>query len=191
MGRTTAVLVQHMTHTASLLAGLHTAIEVEQAAADLIASLIDVDEVLLTRLDLAGDGTTVCGGVDLHVDRRSARYQLSLVTRLDAGCSTGWVLTRSEPEFSAHDVETARLALPFLTALLELADAMPGPGAPSCGGLTPREHAVLEQLATGSPARRIARDLGMTEATARKHLTHIYAKLGVHDRLSAVMCLHA
>ena len=53
-------------------------------------------------------------------------------------------------------------------------------------GLTPRESVVLDMLATGAPARAIARRLTVGERTVQKHLQRIYAKLGVADRLAAV-----
>jgi DNA-binding CsgD family transcriptional regulator len=53
--------------------------------------------------------------------------------------------------------------------------------------LTPRELAVLAQLADGRTAASIGRRLAMSTRTVHKHLEHIYAKLGVSDRLSAVL----
>ena len=53
--------------------------------------------------------------------------------------------------------------------------------------LTPRESEVLLKLTSGRTARAIARELGVSERTVRKHLEHVYAKLGVHDRLGAVL----
>lgn len=52
--------------------------------------------------------------------------------------------------------------------------------------LTPREIEVLQLLAVGLSGRSIARRLGSSEGTVRKHLEHIYSKLGAHDRLAAV-----
>jgi ATP/maltotriose-dependent transcriptional regulator MalT len=52
--------------------------------------------------------------------------------------------------------------------------------------LTPRELAVLELLAHGLTASAIGRRLTIAEKTAQKHLEHIYSKLGVGDRLTAV-----
>ena len=49
--------------------------------------------------------------------------------------------------------------------------------------------AMLELVATGASAILVARTLGISERTVRKHLEHLYAKLGVHDRLSAVNVL--
>ncbi|MCD2195520.1 LuxR C-terminal-related transcriptional regulator [Actinomycetospora endophytica] len=53
-------------------------------------------------------------------------------------------------------------------------------------GLTPRESAVLDLLASGATARVIARRLAVGERTVQKHLQRVYAKLGVADRLGAV-----
>ncbi|WP_433787687.1 response regulator transcription factor [Actinomycetospora sp. CA-101289] len=53
-------------------------------------------------------------------------------------------------------------------------------------GLTPRESAVLDLLASGGTARAIARRLAVGERTVQKHLQRVYAKLDVTDRLAAV-----
>ena len=53
--------------------------------------------------------------------------------------------------------------------------------------LTPRELAVLELLASGLTAAAIGHRLGIAERTVQTHLQHRYAKLGVSDRLDAVL----
>lgn len=53
--------------------------------------------------------------------------------------------------------------------------------------LTPRETAVLTLVAGGLTAAAAARRLLVAERTVHKHLERIYAKLGVSDRLSAVL----
>ncbi|GAA4560127.1 helix-turn-helix transcriptional regulator [Pseudonocardia xishanensis] len=53
--------------------------------------------------------------------------------------------------------------------------------------LTPRERGVLGLLAQGHTAGAIARRLGIAERTVHKHLERCYSKLGVADRLSAVL----
>ena len=52
--------------------------------------------------------------------------------------------------------------------------------------LTPREVEVLQLLADGLLARTIATRLGLSPRTVHKHLSNVYTKLGVHDRLVAV-----
>lgn len=53
--------------------------------------------------------------------------------------------------------------------------------------LTPRELEVLRLLAEGLLARTIAGRLALSPRTVHHHLGSIYAKLGVGDRLAAVM----
>lgn len=48
-------------------------------------------------------------------------------------------------------------------------------------GLTPREAEVFRLLARGRNARFIMDELGVTRNTAKAHIAHIYAKLGVHS----------
>lgn len=52
--------------------------------------------------------------------------------------------------------------------------------------LTDREKMVLEELAQGKSTRQIAEALVVAEETVKTHLTHIYQKLGVTDRVQAV-----
>ena len=52
--------------------------------------------------------------------------------------------------------------------------------------LTTRELAVLRLLAAGASNVDIARELVVEQSTVKKHLIHIYGKLGVHSRTQAV-----
>jgi HD-GYP domain-containing protein (c-di-GMP phosphodiesterase class II) len=52
-------------------------------------------------------------------------------------------------------------------------------------GLTQREIDVLRLLARGRSTRQIARELGVTPKTAGNHIEHIYAKIGVVNRVTA------
>ncbi|WP_327093912.1 response regulator transcription factor [Nocardia vinacea] len=52
--------------------------------------------------------------------------------------------------------------------------------------LSPREIEVLRLVADGSSNREIAKALFLSETTVKSHLVHIYAKLGVRSRTSAV-----
>ena len=52
--------------------------------------------------------------------------------------------------------------------------------------LTDREIEVLELVADGLTNRAAARRLGISEATVKTHLAHVYTKLGVLDRAAAV-----
>jgi DNA-binding NarL/FixJ family response regulator len=52
--------------------------------------------------------------------------------------------------------------------------------------LSARELEVLELVSRGSTNREAAERLFISEATVKTHLLHVYAKLGVPDRASAV-----
>lgn len=53
-------------------------------------------------------------------------------------------------------------------------------------GLTPREAEVLQAMMRGQATTAIAGALGVSPRTVHKHTEHLYAKLGVTDRLAAV-----
>jgi DNA-binding NarL/FixJ family response regulator len=60
-------------------------------------------------------------------------------------------------------------------------------GSDGIGALTTRERDVLARVARGLPNRRIAEDLGITERTARTHVSNILAKLGLASRTQAAL----
>lgn len=57
-----------------------------------------------------------------------------------------------------------------------------GGRAPSAGLLTPTESRVAELVAEGLQTKQVAAALFVSSKTVEGHLTHIYAKLGVHSR---------
>lgn len=52
---------------------------------------------------------------------------------------------------------------------------------------TPRECDILRLAAKGLPNKRIAAQLGVSERTVATHLERLYARLGVHSRVEAVL----
>ena len=57
---------------------------------------------------------------------------------------------------------------------------------PGAATITEREVEVLELLSRGLGNKELARELFVSEATVKSHLSHIYTKLGVDTRASAV-----
>ena len=57
------------------------------------------------------------------------------------------------------------------------------------GGLSGRELEVLGLVGRGLTNREIAAELVIAPGTVRKHLDHIYGKLGVHTRTAAAMSI--
>jgi DNA-binding NarL/FixJ family response regulator len=58
--------------------------------------------------------------------------------------------------------------------------------APAEEALSAREIEVLALVARGASNRQVGRELHISEATVKTHLIHIFDKLGVADRTSAV-----
>jgi DNA-binding CsgD family transcriptional regulator len=56
--------------------------------------------------------------------------------------------------------------------------------------LTPREHEILAELATGATSSEIAEQLGIAVPTIRRHLANIYGKLGCSNRVQASNLYH-
>jgi DNA-binding CsgD family transcriptional regulator len=70
---------------------------------------------------------------------------------------------------------------PLITAVRLLSERVPVPS-----GLTARESEVLAALTTGATPSQIALELQVSLGTVRKHLEHIYRKLGVTHQGAAV-----
>jgi len=78
----------------------------------------------------------------------------------------------------------------LVTTLRELSIATPPP-SPNNFGLTPRELEVVAVIAGGYSNSDIAVKLSISEKTVKHHLTNIFEKLGVSNRLElALFALH-
>lgn len=52
----------------------------------------------------------------------------------------------------------------------------------ACRSITPRETLVARRFAAGLSHKEVARELGISPNTVRTQLTHVYAKLKLHDK---------
>jgi LuxR family transcriptional regulator, maltose regulon positive regulatory protein len=52
--------------------------------------------------------------------------------------------------------------------------------------LSTREHEVLTLMAAGHPNKAIAEELFITVDTVKRHISHVFDKLGVGNRTQAV-----
>jgi DNA-binding NarL/FixJ family response regulator len=79
----------------------------------------------------------------------------------------------------------------ILKRLLErFASSLPDPAAAppkAWGVLTEREREVLVQVARGLSNAEIARTLSVSETTVKTHVGHVLTKLGLRDRVQAVV----
>ena len=64
--------------------------------------------------------------------------------------------------------------------------AAPGPGSP-LGGLTPREREALTLIAAGMSNAEIAAAMTVSPETVKTYVSRILAKLGLRDRVQAVV----
>jgi DNA-binding NarL/FixJ family response regulator len=113
---------------------------------------------------------------------------------LRAGAS-GFLLKDSEPEELLRAVRTvaggeALLAPSITRRLIEnFVEARPRPpmGAIQLNALTDREREVLRLIALGRSNAEIAGELFIAEQTTKTHVSRILQKLGLRDRVQAVV----
>ncbi len=112
---------------------------------------------------------------------------------LRAGAS-GFLLKDVPAHQLVHAVRVAAagdaLLAPSVTRRLIASIAPPGPSpvlASSLPDLTAREFEVLSLLAEGLSNGEIATQLFVSDATVKTHVAHILNKLGVRDRVQAVV----
>ncbi len=85
-------------------------------------------------------------------------------------------------DFTDRELAMLRLARPHVAELHVCHDREVA-GEPE---LTPRQWEILRRVATGAGNAQIARSLGLSEATVRKHLENIFVRLHVLSRTEAV-----
>ena len=93
-----------------------------------------------------------------------------------------------DEDAAVMEVAAARSALEALGAAPALAeiDALEIPAARAdAHGLTPRELEVLRLVAAGKTNREVAAELVLSERTVERHVSNIFAKLGVPTRAAA------
>jgi len=105
---------------------------------------------------------------------------------LDAG-AVGYLLKDASADEVLRGIRTAAAGGSPLDpraarSLLEAKNA-PDPLA----DLSPREREVLALLVDGMPNKLIALRLGISEKTVKSHLTNVFRRIGVTDRVQAVL----
>ncbi|MFJ9040289.1 response regulator [Streptomyces sp. NPDC102406] len=156
------------------------------------ALALDPDVVLM---DLRMPGG---GGVDAikELTRRGTRARVLVLTTYDTDSdtlpaieagATGYLLKDAPREELFTAVRAAAEGRTVLSPAVasRLVTAVRAP-APADAALSAREREVLVLVAKGTSNKEIARELFISEATVKTHLTHLYAKLGVKDRAAAV-----
>ena len=156
-----------------------------------------IDVILMDlRFGAGVEGTRVMGGAEATAQIRSAMAtppKVLVVTNydtdadilgaLDAG-AVGYLLKDAPPQELLAAVRSTAEGDSALSPIV--ADRLMTRVRTPRTSLTPRELEVLQLVAAGASNRQIGQDLMLSEATVKSHLVHIYDKLGVRSRTSAV-----
>jgi LuxR family maltose regulon positive regulatory protein len=151
---------------------------------------IEIEVLAMQALALDGLGQA---GQAIDVLRRAlslAEPEGYARTFIDLGSPMAALLAKVRP--SADD--RLRRYVDRLSAIFRTKPLAPQPHAdrpaprepPLAEPLTDREREVLNLVVTGLSNREIAEELVIALGTAKRHVSNIYAKLGVHSRVRAV-----
>ena len=142
-------------------------------------------------------------GIEATRELRAARPEIEVVAltgtveeervmaAIEAGAA-GFLLKDAEPDEVAAAIRAARngemyLAPAVAGVVARQLRAVGRPVTADDSALTPRERDVLGLVAEGLPNRAIGEALGITERTARTHVSNILAKLGLTSRTQAAL----
>ncbi|MDX3710040.1 response regulator transcription factor [Streptomyces europaeiscabiei] len=158
-----------------------------------LALRLDPDVVLMDLRMPAGNGVEAIA----ELTRRGARAKVLVLTTYDTDAdtipaieagATGYLLKDAPRDDLFAAVRASAEGRTVLSPAIasRLVCAVRKPTAPASQALSAREREVLELVAKGTSNREIARELFISEATVKTHLTHLYGKLAVKDRAAAV-----
>ena len=185
---------------------LHEDIEVVGEAADGTtgveqANVLRPDIVVMDLMMPNLDGIEATGRIkaalpDVEVIALTSFIEESrVVAAIEAGAS-GFLLKDAEADELAAAIRSAAAGEvhldPAVASIVARRMRDGGRGAAAdqsdgIGTLTARERDVLARVARGYPNRQIAAELGITERTARTHVSNILAKLGLTSRTQAAL----
>lgn len=118
----------------------------------------------------------------------TAREDPALVEAARALGAAGFLpksLTLDTVAAKLREIDGGRVCFPEGTVASAPADA----ARRRIADLSPAQHGVLLALADGRSNKEIARDLNVTEATIKAHLSAIFRKLGVSNRAQALLAI--
>ncbi len=149
-------------------------------------------EAVSDRATGATDLAEADAGSALAPLRRASSGFRSLEATYDVA-RTGILIARArralgDEEGAGLEVDASRAtfeALGAVAALAELDSAVPSQVTTGGRLLTAREVQVLRLVARGSTNRSIGAELGLSERTVDRHVSNVFAKLGVSSRAAA------
>jgi DNA-binding NarL/FixJ family response regulator len=148
-------------------------------------------DVILMDLRMPGmDGVTAIREIKAALPKTNILVlttydsDVDIVRAVEAG-ATGYLLKDTPREELFRAVRSAAKGESVLAPTVA-ARLMTRMRAPAEENLTAREIEVLELVSKGNSNKQVARSLHISTATVKTHLIHIFDKLGVKDRTSAV-----
>lgn len=156
-----------------------------EVVAQQLHRVIACDAIVLTAVLAAATHTAYARSPRCRGRPEGARgvawFALSVVSEADGADRVRIDCMRSEIPFEDRHRVALELLAPRLRGLL----IPPTVLSTACSGLSDRERQVLDLAAAGRSNKEIGRALFLAPDTVRKHLEHVYEKLGVHNRTEA------
>lgn len=175
--------------------------EAADGPAGVMLALEQRPSVVLMDVEMpGGDGITATD----RLRREAPSVRVLILTMFDlddyvlealrAGAS-GFLLKTTEPRALIDAVKACAagettLGPSVITRLIDTYLSRPAVAAPGLADLTDRELDVLRSMAKGLSNAEIARELYLAETTVKTHVARILTKLGVRDRVQAVVVAH-
>jgi DNA-binding NarL/FixJ family response regulator len=158
------------------------------AAVALAPDVVLMDYQLPDQDGVAATRALKAAAPNVAVVLLTASNEPSIVVEALAAGASGYV-TKHKPLTDIIDaVRAAAVGESVVSSdmLVHLLPRLSGP-APKEHDLTPRESEVLALVADGVSNDEIAAQLFISRNTVRNHVQNLFAKLGVHSRLDAVL----
>jgi DNA-binding NarL/FixJ family response regulator len=184
-------------------AGFDVGAEATTADEAVEAALAGAFDVGLLDVELPGDGIEAAH----RIAARVPAMRLVLLTRRPTGEELLAAVLAGASGYLGKDISSTRLPQALRGVLAgevalprrythHVLEALRGRdvrralvAARTNAALTEREWEVLQMLAGDASTAEMARGLGISEVTVRRHVSSLLAKLGVSDRASAAMLL--
>ena len=125
--------------------------------------------------------------VPVRVLALSAYDDIKYVRGLLAAGAMGYLLKNEAVEVVMAAVQAAAQGRAYFSATVAAQLAQLARPEPIFEPPTAREQEVLAELARGRTNGEIARQLGISERTVRFHMENLFGRLGVENRVEAVM----
>jgi DNA-binding NarL/FixJ family response regulator len=150
-------------------------------------------DIVILDIEMPGPGARA---VVSEIDRRFPDTRIAILTMHDDAALLAELLERGAAAYLLKSIARIELLAALhsirrpggnvtLSVSRETIDQL-GRGRPDQALLSEREHEVLRLAAAAMTNAQIGARLYIAEATVKRHLTHVYAKLGAVSRMDAI-----